>query len=206
MAFTAFACDELSRRVVGWRTTDRIPTELPLDARRWRSGRASARAILTSTSNCRALFITRIPVNLAFPHQPTRGRWRACFRRQLRQRSGRVDVGLYKLESVRPDGPWRPCTINARACRNSTWGDSQPGRLVVRHLDSSTRGRSGMPPSTSAHVATRSPYTRPFRRPVLLASWRSWQGPNLDDAGAGVEGSPVGGPATARRLAQVRAS
>ncbi len=32
MGFTAFVCDVYSRRIVGWRTADRMPTELPLDA------------------------------------------------------------------------------------------------------------------------------------------------------------------------------
>ncbi|WP_425457645.1 DDE-type integrase/transposase/recombinase [Agromyces intestinalis] len=32
MAFTAFVTDVLSRRIVGWRTMSRMPTDLPLDA------------------------------------------------------------------------------------------------------------------------------------------------------------------------------
>ena len=32
MGFTAFVADVYSRRIVGWRTTNRMPTELPLDA------------------------------------------------------------------------------------------------------------------------------------------------------------------------------
>ena len=32
MGFTAFVTDVFSRRIVGWRTTNRMPTELPLDA------------------------------------------------------------------------------------------------------------------------------------------------------------------------------
>ncbi len=32
MAFTAFVTDVFSRRIVGWRTAARMPTELPLDA------------------------------------------------------------------------------------------------------------------------------------------------------------------------------
>jgi putative transposase len=32
MAFTAFVSDVFSRRIVGWRTASRMPTELPLDA------------------------------------------------------------------------------------------------------------------------------------------------------------------------------
>ena len=32
MAFTAFVTDVFSRRIVGWRTMDRMPTDLPLDA------------------------------------------------------------------------------------------------------------------------------------------------------------------------------
>jgi len=43
MGFTAFVCDVYSRRIVGWRTADRMPTELPLDALEmalWVRGRA----------------------------------------------------------------------------------------------------------------------------------------------------------------------
>ncbi len=32
MAFTAFVTDVFSRRIVGWRTSSTMPTELPLDA------------------------------------------------------------------------------------------------------------------------------------------------------------------------------
>jgi putative transposase len=32
MAFSAFVTDVYSRRIVGWRTASRMPTELPLDA------------------------------------------------------------------------------------------------------------------------------------------------------------------------------
>lgn len=32
MAFTAFVTDVFTRRIVGWRTIDRMPTDLPLDA------------------------------------------------------------------------------------------------------------------------------------------------------------------------------
>ncbi len=32
MAFTAFVSDVFSRRIVGWRTSSSMPTELPLDA------------------------------------------------------------------------------------------------------------------------------------------------------------------------------
>lgn len=38
MAFTAFVTDVFSRRIVGWRTMGRMPTELPLERSRWRSG------------------------------------------------------------------------------------------------------------------------------------------------------------------------
>ena len=30
--FTAFVCDVYSRRIVGWRTAQAMPTQLPLDA------------------------------------------------------------------------------------------------------------------------------------------------------------------------------
>lgn len=43
MAFTAFVTDVYSRRIVGWRTMDQMPTDLPLDALKmdlWIRGRA----------------------------------------------------------------------------------------------------------------------------------------------------------------------
>lgn len=45
MAFTAFVTDVFSRRIVGWRTMSRVPTDLPLDALEmalWVRGRAGA--------------------------------------------------------------------------------------------------------------------------------------------------------------------
>jgi putative transposase len=46
MGFTAFVSDVYSRRIVGWRTADRMPTELPLDALEmalWARARAGER-------------------------------------------------------------------------------------------------------------------------------------------------------------------
>lgn len=42
MGFTGFVSDVYSRRIVGWRTADRMPTELPWTPWRWRCGRANA--------------------------------------------------------------------------------------------------------------------------------------------------------------------
>lgn len=68
MAFTAFVTDVYSRRMVGWRTTNRMPTELPLDALemalwvRERAGESieglihqSARARYTAIRHCERL-------------------------------------------------------------------------------------------------------------------------------------------------------
>ena len=48
MAFTAFVTDVFSRRIVGWRTANRMPTELPLDALEmalWVRGRAGENVV-----------------------------------------------------------------------------------------------------------------------------------------------------------------
>jgi putative transposase len=44
MAFTAFVSDAFSHRIVGWRTSSSMPTELPLDAPSDMALRTRARA------------------------------------------------------------------------------------------------------------------------------------------------------------------
>lgn len=51
MAFTAFVTDVFSRRIVGWRTMNRIPTDLPSTRSRWRSGPATAPAKTSRASS-----------------------------------------------------------------------------------------------------------------------------------------------------------
>jgi putative transposase len=50
MAFTAFVSDVFSRRIVGWRATCSMPTQLPRDGWRWRYGPAAAPATPTPTA------------------------------------------------------------------------------------------------------------------------------------------------------------
>jgi putative transposase len=114
MAFTAFVSDAFSRRIVGWRTANRMPTELPLDAlemalwTRQREGHTDPDGRLSG-----------------LVHHSDAGSQYLAFRYTSRlEDAGAVAsigsvgdsydnaqaeslIGLYKLECVRPDGPWR---------------------------------------------------------------------------------------------------
>ena len=113
MAFTAFVTDVFSRRIVGWRTATSMPTSLPLDAlemalwTRDREGR---------TDNGR--------LDGLIPHSDAGAQYVSIRYSQRLADAGAVAsvgtvgdsydnaqveslIGLYKLECVRPDGPWR---------------------------------------------------------------------------------------------------
>ena len=91
MGFTAFVEDVYSRRIVGWRTHHRMPTELPLDALEmalWVRGRAGHDVTgVVHHSDAGS------PVHLDRVHLPTDRRGHRPFsrqrRRRLRQRLGR---------------------------------------------------------------------------------------------------------------------
>ncbi|MEV8026167.1 IS3 family transposase [Microbacterium sp. NPDC080220] len=82
MAFTAFVTDGFSRRIVGWRTMDRMSTDLPLDALemalwvRDRAGQDVAGVIQHSDAGAQYTLAESV-------------------------------VGLYKTECVKIDGPFR---------------------------------------------------------------------------------------------------
>jgi putative transposase len=113
MAFTAFVTDVFSRRIVGWRTASSMPTSLPLDALEmalWTRHREGA----TGDGRLDGLV-----------HHSDAGSQYTSIRYAERvARAGAVAsigtvgdsydnaqieslIGLYKLECVRPDGPWR---------------------------------------------------------------------------------------------------
>ena len=109
MAFTALVCDVFSRRIVGWRCADRMPTELPLDALEmalWIRARAGQ------------------DVTGLIHHSDAGSQYTAIHYHQRLADAGAVAsigsvadsfdnalaesvVGLYKAECVRHDGPWR---------------------------------------------------------------------------------------------------
>lgn len=109
MAFTAFVSDAYSRQVVGWRTADAMPTELPLDAlemalwTRQRSGRDIEGVIHHSDAGSQytALrYTTRLLEAGALASIGSVGD-------SYDNAEAESLIGLYKTECVRHDGPFR---------------------------------------------------------------------------------------------------
>ena len=114
MAFTAFVTDVCSRRIVGWRTASRMPTELPLDAlemalwTRAREGRTDADGRLEGLiqhSDAGSQYVAfryteRLTAAGAVASIGTVG---DSFDNALAESV----IGLYKNECVKHDGPFR---------------------------------------------------------------------------------------------------
>ncbi len=112
-AFTAFVTDVYSRRIVGWRTASRMPTELPLDALEmalWTRQRAGHTAggrldrLIQHSDAGRQYTAIRYADRLAQAGAlASIGTVGDSFDNALAESV----IGLYKAECVRPDGPWR---------------------------------------------------------------------------------------------------
>jgi len=114
MAFTAFVTDVFSRRIVGWRTATRMPTELPLDAlemalwTRQRQGVTDGRGRLAGLiqhsdagSQYTAIrYADRLAEAGAIASIGTVGD-------SYDNAMAESVIGLYKTECVRHDGPFR---------------------------------------------------------------------------------------------------
>ena len=121
MAFTAFVTDVFSRRIVGWRTADRMPTELPLDALemalwvRDRAGRDVEGVIHHSDAGSQytALrYCDRLADVGAIASIGTVG---DSYDNALAESV----VGLYKTECVKVDGPFR--TVDELELATLSW-------------------------------------------------------------------------------------
>ena len=113
MAFTAFVADAFSRRIVGWRTASSMPTSLPLDAlemalwTRERAGHAPGGRLdgLIQHSDAGSQYTSirysdRLTEAGAVASIGTVGD-------SYDNAQAESLIGLYKLECVRRDGPWR---------------------------------------------------------------------------------------------------
>jgi putative transposase len=109
MAFTAFVSDVFSRRIVGWRCSDRMPTELPLDALemalwiRARTGESVHGLIHHSDAGSQYTAIRYHQRLLDVGAVASIGTVGDSFDNALAESV----VGLYKAECVWHDGPWR---------------------------------------------------------------------------------------------------
>ena len=113
MAFTAFVSDVFSRRIVGWRTAASMPTSLPLDAlemalwTRAREGRSDQGRLhgLIHHSDAGSQYVSiRYSERLA-----DAGAVASIGTVGDSYDNAQIEslIGLYKLECVRPEGPWR---------------------------------------------------------------------------------------------------
>lgn len=113
MAFTAFVTDVFSHRIVGWRTAASMPTSLPLDAlemalwTRERQGHAEAGRLdgLVHHSDAGSQYVSiryseRLADAGAVASIGTVGD-------SYDNAQAESLIGLYKLECVRHEGPWR---------------------------------------------------------------------------------------------------
>jgi len=109
MRFTAFVSDVFSRRIVGWRTTTSMPTELPLDALamalwiRGRAGESVDGLIHHSDAGSQYTAIRYAERLLDAGALASIGTVGDSFDNALAESV----VGLYKTECVRHDGPFR---------------------------------------------------------------------------------------------------
>ncbi len=109
MAFTAFVTDVYSRRIVGWRTAARMPTELPLDAlemalwTRARAGHEVDGVIHHSDAGSQYTAIRYADRLVDAGAVASIGSVGDSYDNALAESV----IGLYKTECVHRDGPWR---------------------------------------------------------------------------------------------------
>jgi putative transposase len=114
MAFTAFVSDVFSRRIVGWRTANRMPTDLPLDALEMALWTRQRQGVTDERGRLEGLI----------QHSDAGSQYTAIRYAQRLADAGAVAsigtvgdsydnalaesvIGLYKTECVRHDGPFR---------------------------------------------------------------------------------------------------
>ena len=121
MAFTAFVTDVFSRRIVGWRTADAMPTELPLDALEmalWVRGRAGqdVSGVVHHSDAGSQYTAIRYAERLADVGAiASIGTVGDSFDNALAE----TVIGLYKTECVKIDGPFR--TIDELELATLSW-------------------------------------------------------------------------------------
>lgn len=121
MAFTAFVTDVYSRRIVGWRTCDRMPTELPLDALEmalWIRGRAGEdiTGVTHHSDAGRQYTALRYTDRLAEVGAiASIGSVGDSYDNALAE----TVVGLYKTECVKIDGPFK--TVDELELATLSW-------------------------------------------------------------------------------------
>ena len=158
--YVAFVIDAYARRIVGWRVSNSLRTDLALDALE------------------QALYARVVDSHDALVHHGDRGSQYLSIRYTERLAEAGIEqsvgsvgdsydnalaesiIGLYKTEVIRPRGPWR-------GPRSSGVRNPRVGRLVQQPPDpradrrpTSGRGRSGVLSTNRAHGAGRVTHTK----------------------------------------------
>jgi putative transposase len=122
MAFTAFVTDVYSRRIMGWRTTNRMPTELPLDALemalwvRRRAGQPAGPGLIHHSDAGSQYTSIRYAERLADAGAlASIGTVGDSYDNAMAESV----IGLYKTECVKIDGPFR--TVDELELATLSW-------------------------------------------------------------------------------------
>lgn len=121
VAFTAFVSDVYSRRIVGWRTMDRMPTELPLDALemalwiRDRAGQDVTGVIQHSDAGAQYTALRYTDRLAEVGAIASIGSVGDSYDNAL----AKSTIGLYKTECVKIDGPFR--TVEGLELATLSW-------------------------------------------------------------------------------------
>lgn len=127
MAFSAFVTDVFSRRIVGWRTANAMPTELPLDALEmalWTRTQADELVDgLIHHSDAGSQY-----TSIRYSNRLTDARAVASIGSvgdSYDNAMAESVIGLYKTECVRHEGPWRSVDDLELATMNWVWWFNQ---------------------------------------------------------------------------------
>lgn len=122
MAFTAFVTDVYSRRIVGWRSMDRMPTDLPLDAlgmALWIRDRAGEESPASSSIRTPDRNTPRCATPSASRTSAPSPRSEPSATATTVNALAETVVGLYKTECVKIDGPFR--TVDELELATLSW-------------------------------------------------------------------------------------
>lgn len=174
-SYVAFVVDVFSRRIVGWRASRSMTTDLPLDAlemaiwQRSKAGRAIDGVIHHSDAGSQYTSITYTERLATAGALPSIGSVGDSYDNALAESV----IGLFKTELIRKQGPWR--TLDDLEIATLEWVDWYNNRRLHSAI-------GDIPPAEAEtnHCATRQPLS-PFR----------WQKPASTKPGA-VQSSEAG--------------
>ena len=187
--YVAFVIDAYARRIVGWRVSNSLRTDLALDALE------------------QALYARVVDSHDALVHHGDRGSQYLSIRYTERLAEAGIEqsvgsvgdsydnalaesiIGLYKTEVIRPRGPWRG--LEAVEFATLEWVDWFNNRRILEPIGDRPpgRGRSGVLSTNRAHGAGRVTHTK--QSPEFPARFSCGRSSRTPARSAGRTNSPV---------------